>query len=53
MRHSDIHGDNSEKLAGISKILHKKLKILQTTHYEHRDYGCSAININNMLVVLE
>ena len=52
VRHSDIHGDNSKKLAEISN-LHKKLKILQTIHCEHRDNGCSATNIDNILVVLE
>ena len=51
--YSDIFGDNSEKLAVISKILHKRLKILQTTHCEHRDNGCSATNVSNMLVVME
>ena len=51
--YSDIFGDNSEKLAEISKILHKKIKILKNTQCEHHDNGCSATNNSNMLVVME
>ena len=49
--YSDIFGENSEKLAEISKILNKKLKILQNTQCEHRENGCSATNNSNMLYI--